>query len=143
MIRRFGISAAVFITTGAVLAQAPPPGIAAGGPQPLWTVSTDFASPESAYFDSASGALFVSNINGQVLEKDGNGYISKVSPKGEMIKEKWATGLDAPKGIRITKGKLWVSDIDRVLGIQVGNGKDRPDVGIARIEVNSSLRIDS
>ncbi|HEX5109794.1 MAG TPA: hypothetical protein VFV95_15185 [Vicinamibacterales bacterium] len=123
MIRRFGISAAVFITTGAVLAQAPPPGIAAGGPQPLWTVSTDFASPESAYFDSASGALFVSNINGQVLEKDGNGYISRLTPEGKVVAMKWAAGLNAPKGMRSSGGTLWVTDIDEVVAIDIASGR--------------------
>src|SRR5688572_8468889 len=61
----------VGLFAAAVLAaQAPAPGIAAGGPAPLWTISTDLATPESAYFDAASNAVFVSNINGQILEKD-------------------------------------------------------------------------
>jgi hypothetical protein len=123
MIRRVGIPAAVLIATGSVLAQGPPPGIAAGGPQPAWTVSTDFASPESAYFDPASGALFVSNINGQVLDKDGNGYISRLTPEGKVVALKWATGLNAPKGMRSSGGTLWVTDIDEVVAIDIASGR--------------------
>lgn len=40
-----------------------------------------------------------------------------------MIAAKWATGLDAPKGLRSTKGKLWVSDIDQVVSISLADGK--------------------
>ena len=40
---------------------------------PLWNLTTDFAAPESAYYDAASNSVFVSSINGQILEKDGNG----------------------------------------------------------------------
>ncbi len=65
---------------------------------PLWTLTTDFAAPESAYFDAGSNAVFVSSINGQILEKDGNGYISRLSPDGKMVSAKWVTGLNAPKG---------------------------------------------
>ena len=71
MNRFIGIAALV-LCTQVVLAQAPP----AGGPtlQPLWTLTGDFLAPESAYYDAGSNAVFVSSINGQILEKDGNGY---------------------------------------------------------------------
>ena len=36
---------------------------------PLWNLTGDFAAPESAYYDAASNAVFVSSINGQILEK--------------------------------------------------------------------------
>ena len=68
--------------------------------QPLWTLASDFASPESAYYHAPSNSIFVSSINGQILEKDGNGYISRLSPDGKIVSAKWVTGLNAPKGIR-------------------------------------------
>jgi hypothetical protein len=105
-------------------AQAPPvPGIAPGGPAPVWTISTDFAAPESAYFDAGSGAVFVSSINGQILEKDGNGYISRLSPDGKPVNMKWVTGLNAPKGMRSAGSTLWVTDIDEVVAIDIGTGR--------------------
>ena len=67
---------------------------------PLWNLTAGFAAPESAYYDAASNAVFVSSINGQILEKDGNGYISRLTPAGVVVSEKWATGLHAPKGLR-------------------------------------------
>jgi hypothetical protein len=79
----------------------------------------DFLAPESAYYDAASNAVFVSSINGQILEKDGNGYISRLSPDGKVVSAKWVTGLNAPKGLRSLGGTLWVSDIDEVVSIDV------------------------
>jgi sugar lactone lactonase YvrE len=102
-----------------VLAQAPEGG--APPAAPTWTLTTGFRAPESAYHDPASGHVFVSSINGQILEKDGNGYISRLSPDGEMLEEMWVTGLDAPKGMRSTGGTLWVSDIDRVVSIDIAS----------------------
>ena len=96
-----------------------------GGPTlpPLWTLTSDFAAPESAYFHAGSNAIFVSSINGQILEKDGNGYISRLSPDGKMASAKWVTGLNAPKGLRSAGGTLWVSDIDEVVSIDIATAR--------------------
>ena len=91
---------------------------------PLWNLTTDFAAPESAYYDAASNAVFVSSINGQILEKDGNGYISRLTPDGKIVSAKWVTGLNAPKGLRSVRGTLWVADIDEVVGVDIASGKD-------------------
>jgi sugar lactone lactonase YvrE len=101
----------------ALLAQAPAPN--APGPTPLWTVSSGLASPESAYYHPQSGSVFVSNINGGVLEKDGNGYLTRIAMGGKVIGEKWATGLNAPKGIRSVGMTIWVADIDEIVGFEL------------------------
>ena len=97
-------------------AQAPPP------PAPLWSLSGDFASPESAFYDAASNSVFVSSINGGITEKDGNGYISRLTPDGKMVNAKWVVGLNAPKGIRGAGGTLWVADVDEVVAIEIASG---------------------
>jgi len=104
-------------------AQAPAP--QSDGPtlQPLWNLAGDFAAPESAYYDAAANAVFVSSINGQILEKDGNGYISRLTPEGKVVNAKWATGLNGPKGLRSVGGTLWVADIDEVVGIEIASGR--------------------
>ena len=99
-----------------LLAQAPP---TATVPKPLWTVTTGLASPESAYYHPQSGSVFVSNINGGVLEKDGNGYLTRIAMGGKVIGEKWAEGLNAPKGIRSVGMTIWVADIDEVVGFEL------------------------
>jgi hypothetical protein len=60
---------------------------------------------------------------GQILEKDGNGYISRLTPDGKMASAKWVTGLNAPKGLRSAGSTLWVSDIDEIVAIDIGSGK--------------------
>lgn len=105
----------------ALFAQTPPTIL----PKPLWTVTTGLASPESAYYHQQSNSIFVSNINGGVLEKDGNGYLTRIANGGKVIAEKWATGLNAPKGIRSVGNVIWVADIDEVVGFQLTAGGAR------------------
>jgi hypothetical protein len=81
-----------------------------------WTLG-GFSHPESVKLDLGHGVLIVSNINGKPLDKDGNGYLSKVSKDGKMIEEKWIIGLNAPKGIVIDGFKLYVSDIDQLVEV--------------------------
>jgi len=109
-----------------LLAQSPPaPQSAASGPKPLWTVSSGLASPESAYYHPQSGSVFVSSINGGVLDKDGNGYLTRIANGGKVIGEKWAAGLNAPKGIRSVGMVIWVADIDEVAGFELTAGGAR------------------
>jgi hypothetical protein len=116
-------ASALVLFSALVLAQAPAP--QAEGPTltPLWDLKGDFAAPESAYYDAASNSVFVSSINGQILDKDGNGYISRLSPDGKVVSAKWVTGLNGPKGLRSVGGTLWVADIDEVVGIEITSGK--------------------
>jgi sugar lactone lactonase YvrE len=80
--------------------------------------------PESAYFDAASGFVFVSNIGGGgPTDKDGDGYLSKWTPDGKVIAAKWVSGLNSPKGIRSFGERLWVSDIDQLVGVDISQGK--------------------
>ena len=80
-------------------------------------------SPESAVFDSGEGVLCVSNINGEVNAADGNGYISKLSLEGEILEKEWVGGLNAPKGLALHDGKLYVSDIDELVVIDTASGE--------------------
>jgi hypothetical protein len=115
---RFIVTTAVVLCGALLLAQADGPTLT-----PVWDLKGDFAAPESAYYHAGSNSVFVSSINGQILERDGNGYISRLSPDGKVVSAKWATGLDAPKGMRSVGNTLWVSDIDDVVAIDIATGK--------------------
>ena len=110
----------VSIAAATLAAQVAPDGPAL---TPVWNLTGDFAAPESAYYDAASKAVFVSSINGQILERDGNGYISRLTPDGKVVSAKWVTGLNAPKGLRSVGGVLWASDIDEVVGIDIASAR--------------------
>ena len=86
-----------------------------------WEIS-GFKNPESVIYDEVSDILFVSNVNGSPVEKDGNGYISKVLLDGTVLSNQWVIGLNAPKGLAIYDGTLYVADIDTLVVIDIASG---------------------
>jgi DNA-binding beta-propeller fold protein YncE len=94
----------------------------AAEPQKAWEAS-GFKNPESAVYDRAAGAMYVSNVNGDPTTKDGNGFISKLGPDGKVIAIEWVKGLDSPKGLALADGKLYAADIDRVVEIDAAKGE--------------------
>jgi sugar lactone lactonase YvrE len=92
-------------------------------PVVLWE-TTGLKTPESALPVPAEGFAYVSNVAGNPTDKDGNGFISKVSlADGKIIALEWAKGLDAPKGLALAGGKLYASDIDKLVEIDAKTGK--------------------
>jgi outer membrane protein assembly factor BamB len=89
----------------------------------LWTSKEGLKTPESALIDKSSGIIYVANINEKPWEKDGNGFISKLSLNGDVTSLGWAKGLNAPKGMGISKGKLFVTDITEVAEIDLKSGQ--------------------
>lgn len=84
-----------------------------------WKNTKDFKNPESMYYHPEDNSIYISNVAGGGVEKNGKGYISKVSVSGEVLNLQWINGLNAPKGSRAYKGKFWVSDIDEVVVIDM------------------------
>lgn len=80
-----------------------------------------FKNPESVVLDKTNQVLYVSNVNGAPTDKDGNGFISKISLDGEIIELEWLKGLNAPKGLTIHKGKLYVTDINTIVEVDIAN----------------------
>lgn len=80
---------------------------------PLWQLS-DFDQPESVVANKSEHALYVSNINGQPTELNGQGYISKVSLDGNVLDKHWLKNLNAPKGMAIIGDYLYIADMQTV-----------------------------
>jgi hypothetical protein len=76
-----------------------------------------FATPESVLADTIADVYYVSNINGDPVAEDDNGFISRVRPDGTVENLKWIDGavlpqsLNAPKGMAIRGDTLFVADI--------------------------------
>ncbi|MBI2404449.1 MAG: SMP-30/gluconolactonase/LRE family protein [Gemmatimonadetes bacterium] len=108
------VSAAVFLGCAGERRAAPPPG------QQVTIREVGFQTPESVLYDEVGDVYVVSNINGSPLEKDDNGFLSRVSPDGAVLALKWIDGatadvtLHAPKGLGIKGDTLFVADIDAV-----------------------------
>jgi sugar lactone lactonase YvrE len=88
-----------------------------------WETPKTLLVPESVFYDPVNNVIYVANINGKSSEKDGNGFISKLLPDGTISELRWVTGLNAPKGMGVFKGKLFITDIDRVAEIDINSGK--------------------
>jgi len=94
---------------------------AAAAPAEVWR-ATGLNNPESVLFDAAASVVYVSNVDGDLGAKDGKGFISRLSTDGKILDREWVTGLDAPKGLALVGDKLYVSDIDRLVAIDIKTG---------------------
>ena len=79
--------------------------------------------PESVVQDPATGANYVSNIVGAVMQKDGNGYIAKLKPDGTISTKTWVKGLNGPTGMALHDRTLYVADLDQLIEINVASGE--------------------
>ncbi|WP_437947765.1 hypothetical protein WME98_44785 [Sorangium sp. So ce296] len=95
-----------------------------------------FTTPESVLHDEERDVYLVSNIVGSPVDKDDRGFISRVSPDGEVLDLTWIDGasegvtLSAPKGMAIAGGKLYVADIDAVRVFDAGDGAPIQDIEV-------------
>ncbi len=87
----------------------------------LWETADILTTCESVCYYNESKTIFASCIDGNPTNKDGNGFIAQLSITGEIITLKWITGLNAPKGMGIFGNKLFVTDIDRIVEIDIAN----------------------
>ena len=84
--------------------------------------ATGFKTPESVLFDPANRRLVVTNMNGGPGDVDGNGYLSLLSLDGKLLKADWTSGMDAPKGMAIAGGRLYVADVTKVRVVDLSSG---------------------
>ena len=93
----------------------------AAGPELIWEAK-GLAQPESVAYDPVTDVLYVSNINGAVMQKDGNGFIARLKPDGTILERSWVTGLNSPAGIALHDRKLYVADVDELVEINAAAG---------------------
>jgi hypothetical protein len=90
----------------------------------LWETPDSLMTNESVLYDDATGTIYVANIEGQdPSEKDGKGSIAIISKDGKIVNPAWISGLNAPKGMAIANGKLYVTDIDELVEIDIATSK--------------------
>jgi hypothetical protein len=112
----------------AACASAPAETLAVPTLAPLW-VAEGFQGPEGAAM-AADGSYYISNVFGDSGAKDGNGYIAKLSSGGVIVERYWSAKLNAPKGMAILDGTLYVTDIDRVVMIDAETGSRKGQIPI-------------
>ncbi|WP_113653777.1 NHL repeat-containing protein [Pedobacter namyangjuensis] len=100
----------------------------------LWEAKEQLPVPESVVYVAEKKELYVSLIDGEGNVKDGKGGVAILNLDGSVKNATWITGLNAPKGMAIYKGKLYVADITAVVCIDLSNGKI-----IEKIEVPNAI----
>ncbi len=94
------------------------------GVSKVWETGKQFKVPESIAYDTAAGVLYVSNYDAyDPSEGEGQQYVSKVSPDGEILDLTWATGLANPTGMAISGDRLFVVERNGLAEIDTGTGE--------------------
>jgi len=94
---------------------------AAAEPKLVWEVK-GLSQPESVVHDPATDVLYVSNINGAIMQKDGNGFIARLKPDGTILERQWVKGLNSPTGLALRDRTLYVADVDELVEIDAASG---------------------
>ena len=86
--------------------------------QLAWVCTADFEKVESTVYDFNRDCIYVSNGKQYGLGKDG--FISKVSSDGQLIKLHWIQDLNRPTGMAIHRDRLYIADVNVLLIVDLG-----------------------
>jgi len=109
----------------------------------LWQTDTVMLTCESVLYDEEREVLFVACINGGPGEKNGKGYIAMLDPEGNILNLEWVSGLDAPKGMGIHDGLLYVTDIDQVVLIDIEKAEIAQKIAVEGSSFLNDIAIDT
>lgn len=107
----------------------------AAPPSDKTKISEGLQTPESVLYVDKQDVYLISNINGQPLAADNNGYIARVNPETLQV-EKWIEAgkngvtLNAPKGMGIAGDTLYVADLTVVRKFDAKSGAPQGEISI-------------
>jgi sugar lactone lactonase YvrE len=100
--------------------------------------TNDMKAPESVRYDPELDVFYVSNVNGNPFQRDGNGFIAVVRADStgaamKVLVESGKNGatLNAPKGLALKGDTLWVADIDHVRAFNRRSGAPIADIDLS------------
>lgn len=88
----------------------------------LWSTDTIMKTPESVLYDSVRKVLYVANMN-RIDGGDNTGFITKMDTDGTVIDLHWIDGLNEPRGMGIYENRLFATDMDRIIVIDIEKGE--------------------
>lgn len=110
--------------------------------QKIWETEANLRIPESVILNTDHKFLYFSNIEGEVNAKDTKGSIGKMDPNGKVLNVDWLTGLNAPKGLAIYNGKIYVADVDEIVVIEIKEAKVLERISIFDAKFLNDITID-
>jgi hypothetical protein len=108
----------------------------------LWSTDTVMLTCESVLYDEVQDLLFVSCINGAPSDKNGKGYIALLDTDGNIKTMEWVSGLNAPKGMGIHDGLLYVTDIDQLRVIDIAKAEIIESIPVEGASFLNDIAID-
>jgi hypothetical protein len=103
---------------------------------PFTIADAGLETPECVLHDTTADVYLVSNVGSatdpQPAALDGDGFISRLGPGGNVRALRWVDGLNGPKGMAIEPIRDWliVADIDRLRCIARADGSRVRDIEI-------------
>ncbi|MBX2877745.1 MAG: DUF861 domain-containing protein [Saprospiraceae bacterium] len=108
-----------------------------------WETDSIFPTVESVLYDAKSQYIYTANIDGHFMKKDGQGSIGRMRADGTQVQADWVTGLNAPTGLCIKGQRLYTTDIDEVVSIDLSSGKVIARISIEGAEALNDICIDT
>ncbi len=96
----------------------------APGVRRLWASGSGLRLPESAAFDAARDAIYVSNYDGYNPSRGaGRQALSRFSADGRLVTPEWVTGLNNPTGLALQGDRLWVAEPRNLVEVDVAGAR--------------------
>jgi len=86
-----------------------------------WITEPGLKQVECVLYDTENQVLYASN--GEDYKVGNDGFISKISTKGDILELKWIEGLNRPTGMALYNGKLYVADVNALVVIDTKTGE--------------------
>lgn len=102
-----------------------------------WSLKSGLAMPEAVVFDPAGGAGYVSNYF-----NEGQEFLSKVSPSGEVIEREWLKGLRMPTGLHLKGNILYAIDRSGLNVIDVKGKKIVAKIPLPGVRMANDVAMD-
>lgn len=99
-----------------------------------WETDTTLTTPESVFYHAKDKTLYISCINGGPSADNQKSFIAKINTSGKVTKLKLTENLNSTKGLAIAGDKLYVTELLKLVEIDVKSGKvlnkyDVPEAG--------------
>jgi DNA-binding beta-propeller fold protein YncE len=103
--------------------------------------ATGFSNPYGVTVDTEKNYIYVSNVNGNANARNDSGFVSRLKGDGSVDKIRFIDGaspaitLNAPKGIAVAGGRIYIADIEKLRAFDQATGKFLFDVNFGDLPV--------